>query len=171
MTETALTRSRAIARIDEAAYEGDVAANVFERFDRGATPNEVVIELVLAVDTVEYLWRTWARLRGSVPLSPEAVRALREALFANRPIRSGADGAADVRRFVNRPPKKCTRCKRGFPEYCTTCPALEARKARKRIRGTRDKRNGTESRTQSLENELLEAALHEAVARRRDPSL
>jgi len=35
---------------------GDVAASVFERFDLGASPEEVVIDLVLAVDTVECLW-------------------------------------------------------------------------------------------------------------------
>jgi len=169
MTKTALTQPRSGATSNEATSEGAVAASVFERFDGGASPGEVVIELVLAVDTVEYLWRTWARLRGLVSLSPEAVRALREVLFVNQPIRSGADAAAAVRRFVERPPKQCTRCKAGFPEYCTTCPAQEARKARKRTRGTRDKRNGSESRPQGLENELLEAALHEAMARLRDP--
>jgi hypothetical protein len=167
MTQIALTQARRGATSNEATSEGEVAASVFERFDRGATPNEVVAELVLAVDTVEYLWRTWARLRGTVPLSPEAVRVLREVLFANQPIRSGADAAAAVRRFVERPPKQCTRCKAGFPEYCTTCPAQEAYKARKRTRGTREKRNGTGSRPQ--ENDLLESALHEAMAHRRDP--
>jgi hypothetical protein len=160
---------RAIASLDEAASEGDVAANVFERFDRGASPDEVVTELVLAVDAVEYLWRTWARLRGLVPLSPEAVRVLREVLFSNQPIRSSADTTAAVRRFVERPCKQCTRCKTAFPEYCTTCPAHEARKARKRTQGTRDRRNASEPCPQGLENELLEAALYEATVRRRDP--
>jgi hypothetical protein len=171
MTQIAPTQTRTIASRNEITSEGDVAASVFERFDRGTSPDEVVTELVLAVDTVEYLWRTWARLRGLVPLSPEAVRVLREVLFANQPICSGADAAAAVRRFVERPIKQCTRCKAGFPEYCTTCPAQEAHKARKRARSTRDKRkNASESRPEGFENELLEAALHEAMARRRDPS-
>jgi hypothetical protein len=169
MTEIAPTQSRAIASLDEATSEGDVAANVFERFDRGASPDEVVTELVLAVETVEYLWRTWARLRGLVPLSPEAVRVLREVLFSNQPIRSSADATAAVRRFVERPCKQCTRCKTCFPEYCTTCPAQEARKARKRTRGTRDKRSHSQSPPPGFENELLDAALIEALARRRDP--
>jgi hypothetical protein len=116
MTETALTQSRTVAAPNEVTSEGDVAASVFERFDRGASPDEVITELVLAVDTVEYLWRTWARLRGMVPLSPDALRVLREVLFANQPIHGGADAAAAVRRFVERPPKQCTRCKAGFPE-------------------------------------------------------
>ena len=136
MTKIALTQSRTIASRNEATAEGDVAASVFERFDRGTSPDEVVTELALAVDTVEYLWRTWARLRGLVPLSPEALRVLREVLFVNQPIHSGADATAAVRHFVERPPKQCTRCKAAFREYCTTCPALEAHKARKRRRGT-----------------------------------
>ena len=167
MTETVLTQS--VAGTNEVTSEGDIAANVFERFDHGASPDEVVTQLVLAVDAVEALWRTWARLRGLVPLSPEAVRVLRQALFVNQPTHSGADVAAAVRRFVDRPPKQCTRCKARFPEYCTTCPAQEAHKARKRTRGTREKRNVSASRPQGLENELLEAALHEAMTRLHKP--
>ncbi|HET7543823.1 MAG TPA: hypothetical protein VFK05_28320 [Polyangiaceae bacterium] len=167
MKELVLPQSPGGATSNGTRAEGDVAAGVFERFDRGATPNEVVIELVLAPDTVENLWRTWARLRGATLLSPEAVRAMREALLANQPIRSGADAASAVRRFIERPIKQCTHCKARFPEYCTKCPALEAHKARKRTRGTRDKRN--ESRPPDFENELLEAALNEATTRRRDP--
>ena len=56
MTETALTQSHTIAGGSEVMSEGDVAASVFERFDLGASPEEVVIDLVLAVDTVECLW-------------------------------------------------------------------------------------------------------------------
>ena len=69
MTKVALTQSRTVASRNETTSEGDVAASVFERFDRGTSPDEVVTELVLSVDTVEYLWRTWARLRGLVPLA------------------------------------------------------------------------------------------------------
>lgn len=169
MTETVLTQSRTVASPNEVRSEGDVAAKVFECFDHSASPDEVVTQLVLAVDTVESLWRTWARLRGLVPLSPEAVRVLREVLFVNQPTHSGADVAAAVRRFVGRPPKQCTRCKARFPEYCTTCPAEEAHKARKRTRGSRGKRNVSESRPQGLENELLAAALHEAMTRLHKP--
>jgi hypothetical protein len=169
MTETALTESRVGITANEATSEGDVAASMFDRFDRGASPTEVVTELVLAVHTVEYLWRTWARLRGMVPLSPEAVQALREGLFVNHPIHSGPDATAAVRRFVERPTKQCTRCKTGFPEYCTTCPAEEAHKARKRTRRATGKRSRSESPPADFENELLEAALHEAMARRRAP--
>src|SRR6187397_780920 len=100
MTETVLTQS--VAGTNEVTSEGDIAANVFERFDHGASPDEVVTQLVLAVDAVEALWRTWARLRGLVPLSPEAVRVLRQALFVNQPTHSGGDVAAAVRRFVER---------------------------------------------------------------------
>lgn len=54
MTKIALTQSRTVASRNEATTEGDVAASVFERFDRGTSPDEVVTELALAVDTVEY---------------------------------------------------------------------------------------------------------------------
>ena len=51
---------------------GDIAASVFTRFEVGMPPDEVVTELALPVDTVESLWRTWARLRGAVLLSAGA---------------------------------------------------------------------------------------------------
>ena len=120
---------------------GAIAASVFTRFDRGMPPDEVVTELVLPVDTVESLWRTWARLRGAVLLSARAGQALREASCSHQPITSGGDAVAAVRRFVERPSKPCTRCKSGFREYCTTCPEREpAREARGRLRGSNKKR-------------------------------
>lgn len=51
----------------EAPSTGDVAARAFTCFDQGMRPDEVVTHLTLPADTVEYLWRTWARLRGLVP--------------------------------------------------------------------------------------------------------
>jgi len=108
---------------------GEIAANAFARFDRGLAPDEVVAELVVSIDTVEHLWRTWARLRGIMLLSPEGARALREALRSNQPINNGADAVAAVRRFVGLPNKPCPMCKNGFRDYCTSCPAREAARA------------------------------------------
>jgi hypothetical protein len=153
-----LTPSRSIAAPSDATPEGDTAATVFERFDRGASPDEVVTELVLPVETVECLWRTWARLRGVAPMSPEALRALREALSSNLPLTVAAEVVEAVRRFVERPPKHCTRCKAGCPEYCTSCPGREAHKARRGTRAAHGSRNGAESRAFS-EMELLAAQL------------
>ena len=120
---------------------GDIAARAFTRFDRGMPPDEVVTELVLPVHTVESLWRTWARLRGAVLLSGGTGQALREASCSNRPIANGGDAIVAVRRFVERPSKPCPRCKSGFREYCTTCPAREAaRAARGRLRCSNKKR-------------------------------
>jgi hypothetical protein len=117
---------------------GDVAAEAFARFDRGMLPDEIVTELVLPVDTVEYLWRTWARLRGVVLLSPEAARMFREALYGSRPIANGSDAVAAVRRFVERPLKPCPRCRSGARQYCATCTSKEARRAaRDMLRGSR----------------------------------
>jgi hypothetical protein len=118
----------------EPTSAGDMAAAAFARFDRGVPPDEVVTELVLPVDTVEYLWRTWARLRGLVPLSPEGGRALRESLQASRAIADGGDAVAAVRRFVERSLKPCPRCKDALREYCTTCPAKEAARAARGFR-------------------------------------
>lgn len=67
---------------------GEIAASAFARFDCGAAPGEVVAELVVSVDAVEHLWRTWARLRGIMLLSPEGVGALREALRSSEPIKT-----------------------------------------------------------------------------------
>lgn len=108
---------------------GEIAAAAFACFDRGVAPDEVLTELVLPVDTVEYLWRTWARLRGVMLLSAEAGQALREALHSGRPIVNGSDIVAALRQFGERPFKPCPRCKSAAREYCTTCPAREARRA------------------------------------------
>jgi hypothetical protein len=141
MASTKIARSTSFARSFEPVATGDIAADAFARFDRGMPPDQVVTELVLPVDTVEYLWRTWARLRGVVPLSADAERAFREALFSNRPIANGGDAVAAVRRFVERPLKPCPRCRDGVREYCTICPAKEAtRAARGAQRGSPRKR-------------------------------
>ena len=137
MAGSTLTGPNIIVAPNDATSAGDTAANVFERFDRGVSPDEVVTELVLSVETVECLWRTWARLRGSVPLSPETVRALREALPSNQPLAVAAHLVEAARQFVERPPKQCTRCKAECQQYCTSCPAKEAHQARKRAQAKR----------------------------------
>ena len=55
MTGITLAQSRCITAPSDVTTEGDTAANVFERFDRGASPGDVVTELVLPVETVECL--------------------------------------------------------------------------------------------------------------------
>jgi len=116
----------------ETVSTGDAAARAFACFDRGSHLDEVVTHLVLPADTVEHLWRTWARLRGLVPLSPEAARVLREILYCNRPLTSGSDLVAALQRFADRPIRLCTRCKSASPEYCSACPTREALKAARR---------------------------------------
>ena len=113
----------------EVSSAGDVAANCFANFDRGMRPDEVVTHAVLSADTVECLWRTWARLRGLVPVSPEGMRALREAVYSSRPLTAGAEVVTAVQRLAERPVRLCTRCKSGCPEYCCLCPVREAHRA------------------------------------------
>jgi len=133
MAPTKLAQATALPALPGPTATGDIAAEAFARFDRAVPPDEVVTELVLSVDTVEYLWRIWTRLRGVVPLSPDAGRGLREALHSNRPIANGADAVAAVRRFVERPLKPCPRCKDGVREYCSPCTSNEARRAARTI--------------------------------------
>ena len=141
MAKTEITKPPILPALLEPPATGHIAASAFARFDRGMPPDEVVTELTLPVDTAEYLWRTWARLRGIVLLSAEAGRTLREAVYGNRPIASGADAATAVRRFVERPARPCPRCKSAFREYCTSCPAREAARAgRGRLRVANKKR-------------------------------
>jgi hypothetical protein len=148
MEPTKITKSTSFPASPEPIATGDMAAEAFARFDRAVPPDEVVAELLLPVGTVEYLWRTWARLRGVVPLSPEAGRTLREALYSNRPIADGAHAVAAVRRFLERPIKPCLRCKDGAREYCTTCPSKEAtRAARGTLRGSSKKPRSQHNRS------------------------
>ena len=156
MTGTTLTQSRRMAVSNEPRSEGDIAANAFERFDRGVSPDEVVIELVLPVETVECLWRTWTRLRGVVSMSQETARALRELLASNRSLATGPELAIAVRTFVDRPLRRCTRCKGGCPEYCVECPIREANRAQKRTRARR-KHSAAIPPPPSSEHDSLEA--------------
>ena len=147
MALTEITKSTGLSMSPETTSTGEIAAEAFTRFDRGVAPDEVVTELALPVDTVEYLWRTWARLRCAMPLSLEAARSIRETLFSNRPIANGGDAVAAVRRFVERPLKPCPRCKDGAREYCTTCPAKEAtRVARGTVRRSAQRARSQQSR-------------------------
>lgn len=113
----------------EAPTTGDVAARAFTCFDQGIRPDEVVTHLTLPADTVEYLWRTWARLRGLVPLCFEVARVLREALYCNRSLTNGSEVVAAVQRYADRPIRRCACCNSASPEYCTACPAREANRA------------------------------------------
>ena len=141
MAKTEITKPPVLCALLEPPATGDIAASAFARFDRGMPPDEVVMDLALPVDTAEYLWRTWARLRGIVLLSAQAGATLREAVYGNRPIANGADAVAAVRSFVERPSKPCPRCKSAFREYCAICPAREAaRVARGKLRGSNKKR-------------------------------
>ena len=156
MAPTKFAQSTGFPALPGPTATGDIAAEAFARFDRAVPPDEVVTELVLSVDTVEYLWRTWTRLRGVVPLSPDAGRGLREALHSNRPIANGADAVAAVRRFVERPLKPCPRCKDGVREYCSPCTSSEARRAARSIlRGStknaplQSSRSGTHRRVEA----------------------
>jgi hypothetical protein len=148
MASTKITKSTSFSASSEPTATGDVAAEAFTRFDSGVPPDELVTELVLPVDTVEYLWRTWARLRGVVLLSPEAAQTFREGLCSNCPIANGSDAVAAARRLVERPLKRCPRCKDGAREYCTTCTSKEARRAaRSTLRGSTQKRPLQSSRS------------------------
>jgi hypothetical protein len=128
MPSISISKTRDLATPDVRSA-GDVAARCFADFDRGMRPDEVVAHSVLSADTVECLWRTWARLRGLVPVSPEGIRALRESVYSGLPLTTGAQVVTAVQRFAERPVRLCTRCKTGCPEYCCVCPAREAHRA------------------------------------------
>ncbi len=141
MASTKIAKSASFLASSEATATGDVAADAFARFDGGMLPHEIVTELVLPVDTVEYLWRTWARLRGVVLLSREGARTFREALYSSQPIANGGDTIVAVRRFAERPLRPCPRCNDRAREYCTTCTSKEARRAAQgTLRGSTKKR-------------------------------
>jgi hypothetical protein len=108
---------------------GDVAAQVFARLDGGAHPRDIVTELVVAPDTVEYLWRTWARLRGRVIVSPETLCALAAALHRPRVPETAAELVQLVELLGSEEQGPCSRCGRDVAQYCYACPGRAAAKA------------------------------------------
>jgi hypothetical protein len=123
---------------------GEVAARAFARFDAGVNPRDVVSELAVDPETVDYLWRTWARLRGMVIISAENLQALATALHASRAPEAPAEFVRLVQQLCAEEQDACARCGRDVAEYCYTCPgqaAIEARE-QKRRRPRRGSRRG-----------------------------
>jgi hypothetical protein len=113
---------------------GDVAAKVFARLDAGVCARDVVTELAVAPETVDYLWRTWARLRGTVLVSPETKQFLAAALHGLVAPRTPAELVQLAQRLAGEEQGACSRCGRGVAEYCYSCPSEAAAKARERGR-------------------------------------
>lgn len=136
---THITRTNSSTLDRRRGTEGDVASRVFERIERGTPVDAIVVELGLTPDVVESLLRTWARLRGLVPLTADGADALRRALYKDHVFKDGAELLAALRSFAARVSLVCRQCGDGSADYCTACPGREARNAsaRKAKRGRR----------------------------------
>jgi hypothetical protein len=112
------------------AARGAMAAQVFDRFDQGDNPVDVVKAYAYDPDLVEHLYAQWARLRGRLVLEGESIdsfaRNLRTLMDVSveQPLRSAEafqkwssaieDRAAAMRKF-------CKRCQRAAPTTCDAC--------------------------------------------------
>jgi hypothetical protein len=112
------------------AARGALAAQVFDRFDQGDNPVDVVKAYAYDPDLVERLHTQWARLRGRLVLEAERIdsftRNLRTlmAVSVEQPIRSAEafkkwsqaieDRAVEMQ-------KLCKRCQRVAPTTCDAC--------------------------------------------------
>jgi hypothetical protein len=114
---------------------GDLAAQVFDYLDNGASPADIVVRLELPPARVEGLWRTWARLRGHVLLPREAVATWDAALpvYIQMPLPGSASAMVErTRALGDAEPLLCLQCQTQMAEYCSECPGKAAREAAER---------------------------------------
>lgn len=120
---------------DVESAHGEIAAQMFERFDKGDNPVDVVKALSFDPDLVEKRHAQWARMRGLLVLPPERVdkfvdemKQLFKVPAPVPPIRSAEafkqwawEVADRAGRLEARASKPCQRCQRAAPTTCDAC--------------------------------------------------
>ncbi|MFZ5893402.1 MAG: hypothetical protein ACOY0T_20240 [Myxococcota bacterium] len=115
--------------------DGMFAATVFGLLDAGVSPCEVVIQTRASPERIESLFESWARLKGFILLSADAIKIVAEACRA-RPPANADETIAALRGLAFAEHRTCTACKSAPAQYCITCP-LEALKDARRARSER----------------------------------
>ena len=105
---------------------GAFAATVFSLLDAGVSPCEVVIQTQASPERIESLWKSWARLRRFILLSPDAISFVAEACRA-RPPTNADETIAALRGLAFAEHRTCSACKSAPAQFCISCP-LEALK-------------------------------------------
>lgn len=102
-----------------AKADGEIAADVFDRLDRGMHVVDIVKELRVAPEAVEALVDHWARLRGIMLVTAEDRRALSSCGVGA--VVSGAELVEHVTRCVARAPAACRSCETSIAAFCQEC--------------------------------------------------
>jgi hypothetical protein len=125
-----------------ASHEGEaenarglLAAQMFERFDQGSNPVDVVKELSFDPDLVEKRHEQWARMRGLLVLPPTHMEQFvnemhvlfqvpppKQAIRTSEAFTAWTMSVADKASVLHaRASKPCARCKRASPTTCDAC--------------------------------------------------
>lgn len=108
------------------ALDGDVAAEVFDRFDRDVHPVDVVKELRVAPDRVEQLHAQWTRLRGGFVVSKQEREQIESmSLSGEFPIDSTAILIENLRESLNH---RCSHCDVRAASICLRCAQARRRR-------------------------------------------
>jgi transcriptional regulator with XRE-family HTH domain len=114
---------QARAHVQTAAQaDGDLAAEVFARLERGVGAVKIVTELRVTPDVVDGLLKRWARFREGIVLAREDVIALENNL-GFRLRRLTAECFVETSRKHAERLAKCMHCKKEEPRMCSSCVA------------------------------------------------
>lgn len=99
--------------------DGEIAAEVFDRLDRGIHPVDIVKEIRLEPSRVEQLQSQWARMRDGFVVTSEERQEL-ESLPLNGafPIASAATLVANIRESLG---QNCADCEERAAAICLRC--------------------------------------------------
>ncbi len=111
---------------------GDVGASVFDLLEKGVAPVEIVTRLRISPSSVEALHLQWARMRGALVVSGDALRTLVQLVSpGGSPLASGDALALHVKSTLARashpPAVSCQKCARRPALVCEPCAAATGR--------------------------------------------
>jgi hypothetical protein len=126
------------------AYDGAMAAEVFNLLDEGVHPVDIVKRLALDPRAIEAIHRQWASMRDTFVVTGNEAREIEAIpwLAGRRPIR---DGRQLIESLSDANPQLCGKCQDEHAVLCAKCASS--------MSGSEAKHRGAEAREQENERE------------------
>lgn len=118
--QAVFVRVRRMRRPDNERADGTLAAAAFTLFQSGADVVAVVKELREAPERIEALFDHWKRLRGTIVLDAESLRALANHLNAST-LTDEKSILSAVAEFKKQTELQCVLCERETAQFCRSC--------------------------------------------------
>jgi hypothetical protein len=136
-----LPKARALVP-NAASSDGELAAKIFDRLDRGIHPVEIVKELRVHPDIVEGFVVRWERMRKTILLTGTDATALAKVLRCE--VGGARELVSAIEALAGRARLRCEQCEGSRPTVCGKCVTGHLRAAA--LRAERRMALGAESR-------------------------